>query len=215
MNAERDYFLDRGNMVTRQLVGRGISDQDVLDAMGNVPRELFVPEEYRCDAYGDCPLPIGYGQTISQPYVVALMVELLDCKSDSRVLDVGSGSGYQTAILSRLAGEVFAIERDSRLAERAESLLRDLGADNVVFTTGDGSLGWPEKSPFDRIICGAAVPEIPPAWIEQLADGGKIVAPVGGWLSQRIVVLEKQGHEITHRDSCAVRFVKLFGEQGF
>ena len=215
MHTERDYSLARREMVSTQIRSRGITDAAVLEAMTTVPRELFVPEEYILEAYADSPLPIGYDQTISQPYIVALMLELLGLDSDSRVLDVGAGSGYQTALLSRLAGEVYAIERIDQLASRAEETLRTLGAKNVTFTIGDGSMGWPEQAPFDRIICGAAAPEIPPAWIEQLADGGRIVAPVGGEMFQDIEILDKRGGEIHRRQSCAVRFVRLIGKQGF
>ncbi|MCD4823405.1 MAG: protein-L-isoaspartate(D-aspartate) O-methyltransferase [Phycisphaerae bacterium] len=202
-------------MVAAQIRSRGIADEAVLEAMAVVPRERFVPAEYLLEAYADCPLPIGHNQTISQPYIVALMLELLGLDSNSRVLDVGAGSGYQTALLARLAGEVYAIERINQLARQAEETLRELGAKNVTFTIGDGSLGWPEQAPFDRIICGAAAPEIPPAWIEQLADGGRIVAPVGGEIFQDIEILEKRGGKIHRRQACAVRFVRLIGKQGF
>jgi protein-L-isoaspartate(D-aspartate) O-methyltransferase len=215
MSWEKDYLSVRRQMVETQLRLRRIKDPGVLAAMGEVPRELFVPFDRQGQAYADSPLPIGFGQTISQPYVVALMVEQLRCDGDCRVLDVGAGSGYQTAVLARLARWVYAAERISELTRRAEDALATMGVDNVTFATRDGSLGWPEEAPFDRIICGAAAPDVPPAWIEQLADGGRIVAPVGGPATQMVLVLEKNGEKISRRQVCGVRFVKLIGAQGF
>lgn len=202
-------------MVDRQLRRRDITDPAVLAAFEEVPRHRFVPAARVREAYEDHPVPIGRGQTISQPYIVALMVQHLGCGRDSRVLDVGAGSGYQTAILARLAGHVYAVERIAELADRARDVLDDMGNQNVTFSTHDGSLGWPEHAPFDRIICGAAAPDVPAAWLDQLVDGGRIVAPVGGPHVQELVVVEKAGDDVRRRYVCGVRFVKLIGAEGF
>ena len=202
-------------MVDTQLRGRGICDPAVLAAFEDVPREMFVPPDRVAEAYGDHPIPIGAGQTISQPYVVALMVQELAVQSTHRVLDIGTGSGYQTAILAKLAGHVYAIERIESLAKQACGTLARLGMDNVTLCVDDGSGGWPEEAPFDGIICGAAAPEVPQSWAHQLADGGRIVAPAGGESAQILAVIEKHGDELTRRDICDVRFVKLIGKQGW
>ncbi len=205
----------RRRMVDLQLRRRGIRDERVLQAFAEVPRERFVPPDFRDEAYHDHPIPIGLGQTISQPYVVALMVTQLAPSPTDRILDVGAGSGYQTAILARLAGHVYAMERLEKLSEDAVAALASLNVDNVTWRTDDGSLGWSEEAPFDGIICGAAAPEIPQVWIEQLADGGKIVAPVGGRDHQSILVARKDGTRVHRRHVCDVRFVKLIGEHGW
>jgi len=205
----------RRQMVNHQLRSRQITDARVLEAFAETPREKFIPENWQHDAYSDCPVPIGYGQTISQPYVVALMVQELAVSSGQRVLDVGAGSGYQTAILSRLAGHVYAIERVEALTERATAVLAALNCHNVMLRTGDGSLGWPEEAPFDRIICGAASPDVPQPWIDQLAEAGRIVLPVGGADVQTLMVIDKRGNEIARRRLCDVRFVKLIGQAGW
>ncbi len=202
-------------MVRDQLRGRRIRDERTLAAMAELPRERFIPPEHRHEAYEDRPVPIGSGQTISQPYVVALMTEELDVQPGDRVLDVGAGSGYQTAILAKLAREVFAIERVEALQARAARVLRELGLTNVELTTGDGTLGWPEHAPFDRILCGAAGPDVPDAWIEQLADGGRIVMPVGGAEMQMLVAIDRAEGGTTRREICPVRFVRLIGRQGW
>lgn len=201
----------RHSMVERQLVARGISDPGVLRAMREVPRHRFVPARLIRDAYDDRPLPIGDDQTISQPYIVALMLEELNCHPSDRVLDVGAGSGYQTALLARLAGWVYAIERIESLAVGAREVLASLDVANVTLEVGDGSFGWAAEAPFDGIICGAAAPEIPPAWMDQLADGGRIVAPVGSMEDQMLVVITRTGDEFHRRNVCGVRFVKLIG----
>jgi protein-L-isoaspartate(D-aspartate) O-methyltransferase len=203
--------LDRLKMVRDQLLARGIKDQAVLDAFAAVPRELFVPADRRHDAYADSPLPIGYGQTISQPYIVALMVQELGVRSEHAVLDVGAGSGYQTAILARLARHVYALERIPELTERAMGTLAGLNVANVTICTQDGSLGWTAAAPFDRIICGAAGPDVPPAWIDQLAEGGRIIMPVGGRHVQTLVAVDKTPKGPHRREICDVRFVKLIG----
>ena len=205
----------RHDMGLRQLRGRGIRDQQVLAAFDEIPRERFIPPEIRDQAYEDRPLPIGCGQTISQPYIVALMVQELDVQSHHNVLDVGAGSGYQTAILAKLAGHVFAVERIEQLTEMAMDALASLSLTNITFCTRDGSVGWPEESPFDRIICGAAAPEVPQAWIDQLSDGGRIIVPVGGREVQTLLRVEKHGQQITRREICGVRFVKLIGRSGW
>jgi protein-L-isoaspartate(D-aspartate) O-methyltransferase len=187
----RDAFCaERLAMVRSQIRSRGVSDERVLAAMEDIPRHRFIPSQRASDAYEDQPVPIGHGQTISQPYVVALMVQELDVRAGHRVLDVGAGSGYQTAILSRLAKQVYAIERLPELAERASAVLGELGIANVTFRVGDGSLGWREESPFDRIISGAGSPDVPRSWIDQLADGGRIVAPVGGEDCQMLLAVD-------------------------
>jgi protein-L-isoaspartate(D-aspartate) O-methyltransferase len=202
-------------MVERDLHGRGIHHADLLDVFARTPRERFLPPA-RCDeAYDDRPVPIGLGQTISQPYIVALMVQELDPRGDHRILDVGAGSGYQTAILAALCAHVYAAERLNELAERAMTTLAGLNVDNVTIGTMDGSLGWPEEAPFDRIICGAASPDVPQAWIDQLADGGRIVVPVGEQYVQTLIALDKKGEKVTRRKICGVRFVKLIGRQGW
>jgi len=202
-------------MVNDQLRRRGLRDERVLAVMGDVPRERFIAPRSRHEAYADRPLPIGSGQTISQPYVVALMTQELDVQPTHRVLDVGAGSGYQTAILARLAGEVFAVERLAELTAGAADALAELGIANVTLTTGDGTLGWPDHAPFDRILCGAAGPDVPKAWIEQLADAGRIVMPAGGAEVQDLIAIDKRGGRITRRSICGVRFVRLIGRQGW
>lgn len=176
---EDNYERERKFMVKFQLKSRGIKDQKVLDAFLKVKRHLFVPKQYQDKAYEDYPLPIGEGQTISQPYMVALMTELLELKGTEKVLEIGTGSGYQAAILSLLAKEVYTIEIIKTLAERAKKLLNDLGYKNVHVKCGDGYLGWPEYAPFDRIIITCALEILPPPLIEQLKEGGIIVAPIG------------------------------------
>ena len=212
---EDKYAQARNQMVNTQLIPRGIRDPRVLAAMRRVPRHRFVPSPLWDQAHNDYPLPIGEDQTISQPYIVALMVQELRAGPTDRVLDVGAGSGYQAAVLSRLAKHVYAIERLPELADQASSLLADLGYRNVTIRLGDGTLGWPEEAPFDGIICGAAAPDIPPAWIEQLAEGGWIVAPVGGADSQTLLVAQKIAGRLDRRYLCGVRFVKLIGQEGW
>jgi protein-L-isoaspartate(D-aspartate) O-methyltransferase len=202
-------------MVRRDIAARGIQDQRVLEAMTDLPRHQFVPPGRESQAYQDAPLPIGRGQTISQPYIVALMLEALHVQPDNRVLDVGTGSGYQTALLAMLADHVYAIERVECLARQAEKNLAEVGLDNVTLRCGDGTLGWPEHAPFDRIISGAGGPEIPDAWSDQLAEGGCMVLPVGPQLSQQLVRIEKHDGQIRQTDLGAVRFVKLIGQQGW
>jgi protein-L-isoaspartate(D-aspartate) O-methyltransferase len=192
----------------------GIRDERVLAAMARVPRELFVPEELRAHAYEDSALPIGHGATVSQPTMVARMCEELALRGHERVLDVGSGSGYGAAVLAELAGEVIGIERVPELAERARAALAAAGYDAVEILVGDGSVGVPERAPFDGIVVGAAAPAPPPALYAQLAAGGRLVVPVGGRRQHLAVVVRGEGGPIVQR-SVPVRFVPLLGRQGF
>jgi len=202
-------------MVENQLRARGIADERVLAAMERVPRELFVPEAYRARAYDDAALPIGEGQTISQPYMVARICEALALHGDERVLDVGTGSGYQAAVLAELAGEVHTIERRAALAARARGALVSAGYERVQVHVGDGTLGLPEHAPFAAIAVAAAAPEIPPSLYEQLEIGGRLVVPVGGREGQelQLVVRSPEGPAVLHSVPC--RFVPLVGREGF
>jgi protein-L-isoaspartate(D-aspartate) O-methyltransferase len=202
-------------MVERQLRRRGISDERVLAAMGRVPRELFVPEGVRAYAYDDGALPIGQRQTISQPYVVATICSLLELRGLERVLDVGTGSGYQAAVLAELAAEVVTVERIPELAAAARTHLRDAGYAGVEIRVGDGSLGVPERAPFDAIAVAAAAPGIPRALYEQLADGGRLVLPRGSRRGQELVRVVRTPEGPVERASIPCRFVPLVGDEGF
>ncbi len=205
----------RERMVQTQLVARGISDPKVLYAMGKVPRHLFVEEALQSQAYGDFPLPIGEQQTISQPYIVAFMTEALGLTGEEKVLEIGTGCGYQAAILAELAPEVYSIERLYTLASRARQILGSLRYFNVKIKVGDGTLGWPEEAPFDAIIVTAAAPGIPKPLLDQLAMGGRLIIPVGDRSSQTLDVVHKtpEGLEHDYRGGC--RFVKLIGSYGW
>ena len=210
----------RERMLKRDLIGRDITDPDVLMVMGEVRREEFVPAADKSQAYADGPLPIGSGQTISQPYIVALMTQELRLNPDCEVLEIGTGSGYQTAVLSKLVKKVYTVERFAQLAESAKGVLGRLGIGNVEFYIGDGSCGWPASrlSPrwcFDRIMITAAVPKMPEPLVKQLVEGGLIVGPVGFSGVQELVVCEKKAEKITKRVICGCRFVKLLGRYGF
>jgi protein-L-isoaspartate(D-aspartate) O-methyltransferase len=207
------YTLERHRMVAEQIVRRGIREPRLLEAMRTVPRHLFVPEEVRHLAYADGPLPIGFGQTISQPFIVAFMTDLLRLKGDERVLEVGTGSGYQAAVLAHLAREVHTVEMLPALAERAAALLAEYP--NVHCHQGDGSLGWPAAQPYDGIIVTAAAPKVPPSLLAQLADGGRLVLPVGGRGDQLLEVWERQGEEYQKRIELPVAFVPLRGKEGW
>jgi len=208
-HGQRDFAAHRAAMVQHQLRTRGVKSQAVLAAMGRVPREAFVPESLAGEAYFDCALPIDCEQTISQPVIVAMMTEALELTGDERVLEIGAGSGYQTAILAELAAAVFSIERHVDLAREAEARLAQLGYRNVAIRTGDGSLGWPEESPFDRIIVTAAARECPPALWDQLAEGGILVGPFGPESEQTLVAVRKQDGQRQSRVLTGCRFVPL------
>jgi protein-L-isoaspartate(D-aspartate) O-methyltransferase len=202
-------------MVSSQIEARGIHDKRVLDAMLKVPRHLFVGEALQDQAYGDFPLPIGEGQTISQPYIVAEMTQALELGKDDRVLEIGTGSGYQTAILAELAYRVYTVERVRELFIKARKLLDHLQYYNVVAKCSDGTLGWPDESPFEAIIVTAGAPEVPETLVEQLKPGGRLIIPVGGRLSQTLfkVVKEEDGANKANLGGC--RFVRLIGEHGW
>src|SRR5689334_4394926 len=199
-------------MVDEQLARRGVTDVRVLEAMRRIPRHRFVEEGLAHGAYEDHPLPIGEGQTISQPYIVSLMTSLLELSGQEKVLEVGTGSGYQTAVLAELARRVCSIERLPRLAERARATLEALGYDNVWVRVGNGTLGWPDQAPFDRIIVTAGGPAVPPPLVQQLAEGGRMVLPVGSADNQVLTIVENVGGEIrtSHQGEC--KFVKLVGK---
>jgi protein-L-isoaspartate(D-aspartate) O-methyltransferase len=202
-------------MLKHDLMGRDITDPAVLQVMAEIPREQFVPPAHQARAYADSPLPIGMDQTISQPYIVALMTQELRLNPNCEVLDIGTGSGYQTAILCRLAKKVYTTERFAELSQTARAALGKLGIDNVEFHVGDGSHGWSRPRIFDRIIVTAAVPQIPEPLIAQLAEGGLLVAPVGIAAAQQLVTCQKLRGDIIDRPVCGVRFVRLFGQYAF
>src|SRR5262245_19948372 len=219
MNAGEDtgsgsqrFARERERMVEEQVAARGVTDPRVLSAMRHVPRHLFVDEALRDRAYGDHPLPIGDGQTISQPFMVARMTELLQLTGREKVLEIGTGSGYQAAVLSRLAARVCTIERIPRLAARARQVLESIGASNVWVRAADGTMGWVDEAPFDRIVVAAGGPRVPPPLVDQLADGGRLVMPVGPEDAQRLKSVDKRaGQTQEHADSDCV-FVKLIGK---
>jgi protein-L-isoaspartate(D-aspartate) O-methyltransferase len=213
--ARTGFQSEREEMVRQQIRARGVKDPRVLEAMAKVPREEFIPADQRSLAYQDGPLPIGEGQTISQPYIVALMTELLEVKEGDRVLEIGTGSGYQAAILAELTPHVYTIEIIRTLAERAEKTLRRLGYDTVKVKTGDGYLGWPEHAPFDGIIVTCAPDEVPQPLRDQLAEGGRMVIPVGPqWTSQTLYLLRKKNGKLAQTAVIPVRFVPMVREQG-
>ena len=205
----------RRRMVDEQIRGRGINDPRVLAAMEEVPRELFVPPEKRDAAFSDGALPLGCGQTISQPYVVAYMTACLEVQAHHRVLEVGTGSGYQTAVLARLAAEVYTIERVGALLSAARALLNSLGVCGVHYLEGDGSLGWPEFAPFDRIMVTAAAPHVPKSLVWQLGEGGRLVIPVGGVAQQTLTLVRLENGRVIETPRLPVRFVKLVGDQAW
>jgi len=212
---ESAYQIDRERMVQNQLRRRGIVNELVLDAMLEVPRHRFVPAAYRNMAYSDAPLPIGFRQTISQPFIVALMTQLLQLKGDERVLEVGSGSGYQAAVLSRIVSEVIGLERIPALAERSRRLLRELDYQNVRILEGDGSTGVDAAGQFDGILVAAAAPQVPDPLKKKLVDGGRLVIPVGTRYSQILQCWEREGPRLACQTIAPVAFVPLIGEYGW
>ncbi len=205
----------RERMVETQLRSRGICDERVLNAFLNVPRHLFVPHDMRGEAYSDYPLPIGEAQTISQPWIVAFMLQELKLTGGERVLDVGAGSGYQVALLAEMGCDVYAIERVPLLMEKARAVVESLGYSGVHYYIGDGTLGWPEYAPYDRIVVGAAAPSTPPSLIAQLADGGCMVLPVGSTSGQELIRVEKLGGKAHETPLCGCVFVRLIGKEGW
>jgi protein-L-isoaspartate(D-aspartate) O-methyltransferase len=210
-----DEFAQERRALIAELRAQGIHDEQVLAALGRVPRHLFVPPELLSYAYVNQPLPIGCGQTISQPYIVALSTEALALSPTDRVLEIGTGSGYQTAILAELAGEVYTVERLPELSEAARKRLSALGYTNVYFRVGDGTKGWPEKAPFDAILVTAAAPKPPKSLLDQLAEGGRMVIPIGGRTSQDLWLLRKRDGRLERVYLCPCTFVPLIGEEGW
>ena len=208
------FAAEREELV-QQLRDRGIRDERVLQAVRDTPRERFVPAELRRFAYADRALSIGQGQTISQPYMVALMTQELRLRGDERILEIGTGSGYQAAILARLCGHVVTVERLPELSESAQKVLDGLELTNLAFHVGDGTLGFPPEAPYDAIVVTAAPPEVPRALFEQLADGGRLVVPVGPRDMQELQVITRKGDRATTRNVCPCVFVKLIGAQGW
>jgi len=209
---EQRYARERDRMVAEQLVKRGIADPLVLEAMRSTPRHLFVDAALRDKAYGDHPLPIGEGQTISQPFMVARMTELLRLTGKEKVLEIGTGSGYQAAVLARLAARVCTVERIPKLAARARETLEAIGTSNVWVRTANGTFGWADEASFDRIVVTAGGPSVPPPLFEQLAEGGRMVMPVGSEDSQRLQVVDKIGGEARVTEDSGCVFVKLIGK---
>jgi protein-L-isoaspartate(D-aspartate) O-methyltransferase len=215
MRKEPDYTAERLVMIRGQLQRRGITDRRVLQAMQEVPRHAFVAPEWRHEAYSDRPLPIADAQTISQPYMVAIMTQSLVLQGHERVLEVGTGSGYQAAVLSRLAAHVYTIEYFPDLAERARALLQRLGYTNVQVSTGDGSLGFPTYAPYHGILVAAAAPRVPQSLLTQLAEGGRLVIPVGSATSQELLIITRHGDGYSQLRSVPCRFVPLLGQEGW
>lgn len=212
-SVSNDMTIEREKMVKEQLIRRGIEDKRVLGAMKKIPRHLFVGESYKSRAYGDHPLPIEEGQTISQPYVVALMTEALKLKASDRVLEIGAGSGYQAAVLAEIAGEIYTIEIRERLSGKASKLLNDLGYKNIKVKYADGYFGWQEYAPFDAIIITASANHIPPPLIKQLKEGGKLIIPLGSTLYyQTLTIATKKGGELEVQQITEVAFVPMTGE---
>ncbi|HKQ47716.1 MAG TPA: protein-L-isoaspartate(D-aspartate) O-methyltransferase [Phycisphaerae bacterium] len=214
MMGSDDFAAARRAMVEQQLAARGIADPRVLAVMGAVPREAFIPADLAGSAYEDRALPIDAAQTISQPYIVALMSESLQVEPHHRVLEIGTGTGYQTAVLARLAAQVYSIERIESLSAAAQRVLARLGVANVSFRVGDGTLGWPEAAPFDRIMVTAAAPKLVDPLVAQLAEGGRMVIPLGEDAAQQLVTIERAGVTTIERPLIPVRFVRLIGASG-
>ena len=210
-----DYNLSRERMVKNQLIARGIKDKRVLQVMGKIPRHLFIEDALYGEAYNDHPVPIGEKQTISQPYIVALMTEALGLKGDENTLEIGTGSGYQTAILAELSSRVYTIERIKSLLGNARKLLSQLGYDNILFKAFDGTLGWKEYAPFDAIMVTAGAPRLTKPLIDQLADNGRMIIPVGDRYSQELMKVVRKGSEFKQESLGGCRFVNLIGAHGW
>ena len=210
-----DFALARQRMVKNQLVPRGIRDERVLEVMGKIPRHLFIEEALAGEAYNDHPVPIGEKQTISQPYIVALMTEALELKGDENTLEIGTGSGYQTAILAELSSRVYTIERIKSLLVNARKLLAELGYSNILFKAFDGTLGWKEYAPFDAIMVTAGAPSLPGPVMDQLADNGRMIIPVGDRYTQELIKVIKKGESLEQENLGGCRFVNLIGVHGW
>lgn len=215
MAKKSNFRQEREAMVAYQLQARGIKDKKVLAAFRKVPREEFIPQQYRDQSYGDYPMPIGFGQTISQPYMVALMTECLNLKETDKVLEIGTGSGYQAAILAELCAEVYTVERLASLTEASKKILAELGYTNTKLKVDDGSLGWKEFTPYNGIIVTCGAPSVPEPLKEQLADGGRLVIPVGGDFSQVLTIIEKTKAGFSETEVCGCVFVPLIGKYGW
>ncbi|MFC1997361.1 protein-L-isoaspartate(D-aspartate) O-methyltransferase [Chloroflexota bacterium] len=215
MNESDEFAGQREHMVSDQIERRGVHDPRVLEAMRAVPRHLFIPPEQRYWSYSDGALRIDMQQTISQPYIVALMTELMELQGDETVLEVGTGSGYQAAVLAQIAAQVHSIERHAPLAQAARQVLASVGVSNVQVHTGDGTLGLPEFAPYQAIMVTAAAPKVPQSLLEQLTDGGRMVIPVGGKYSQNLEVWWRKGTRFKHKTISAVAFVPLLGDEGW
>ncbi len=215
MTQNSDYRLARENMVKKQLIPRGIRDPRVLEAMRTIPRDRFVEEALAGEAYNDHPLPIGSKQTISQPYIVALMTEALALSGTEKVLEIGTGSGYQTAVLATLADKVYTIERIRTLMVKARNLLAEMGFRNILFKAFDGTLGWQEFAPYDAIIVTAGAPKVPQPLLDQLQDGGRLIIPTGNRISQDLIKITKSKGRFLQEDLGGCRFVNLVGTHGW
>jgi len=210
-----DFNLSRERMVKNQLIARGIKDERVLQVMGKIPRHLFIEDALYGEAYNDHPVPIGEKQTISQPYIVALMTEALELKGNENTLEIGTGSGYQTAILAELSSRVYTIERIKSLLGNARKLLSQLGYDNILFKAFDGTLGWKEYAPFDAIMVTAGAPHLAKPLIDQLADNGRMIIPVGDRYSQELIKVIRKGKDLEQESLGGCRFVNLIGAHGW
>lgn len=213
-SSKDDYSAERENMVRTQIKSRGVKDKKVLDVMRQVERHMFVPPEYIDKAYGDFPLPIGEGQTISQPYIVAFMTEILEPDSTMKVLEIGTGSGYQAAVLAKICDSVYTVEIFETLGTKAKNLLKVLGYNNVKVKIGDGFEGWEKYSPFDAVIVTCSPTQIPQALVNQLAEGGKMIIPVGESYAQELVLLTKENGKLKQKDVLSVRFVPMIDDKG-
>ncbi|MBL7205336.1 MAG: protein-L-isoaspartate(D-aspartate) O-methyltransferase [Desulfobacteraceae bacterium] len=210
-----DYHLTRERMVKTQLIPRGINDKRVLQAMGKIPRDRFIEEALKGEAYNDHPLPIGHKQTISQPYIVALMTEALELTGNERTLEIGTGSGYQTAILAELSEKVYTVERIRSLLVKSRNILAELGYNNILFKAFDGTLGWKEYEPYDAIIVTAGAPNVPQPLLDQLAEGGRLIIPVGNRFSQELIKMTKKRGRYIQENLGGCRFVDLIGVHGW